>query len=303
MKNVFTYDLLNALSAVVKEGSFEGAAKYLSITQSAVSQRIKQLEENMGAVLVLRGRPCKPTEFGSHLCQHIERIHLLEHDLMLSLRSDVKDRHNSSVTVRIAVNADSLATWFGPVIARSVKEANILLDILVDDQENTAERLRTGEALAAVTVGQKPLNGFKNTPIGVLQYVTVCSPEFYKEYFSAGLYPTAVSYAPCLTYDRKDLLPRIWVSSVFGMQLSLNPLWVPSFSAYMNCCCNGAGWGLMPRRSVQQHIEDGRLVEIKPETDINVPLFWQHSANVGQTMAALTQIILSEADGWLLPSQ
>ncbi len=303
MKKVFTYDLLEALSAVVKEGSFEGAAKYLSVTQSAVSQRIKQLEANIGAVLVLRERPCKPTEFGSHLCRHIERIHLLEHDLMLSLRNDVKDRVNSSVTVRIAVNADSLATWFGPAVTRSVKEANILLDILVEDQENTAERLRTGEALAAVTVDQKPLNGFKNTPIGTLEYVTVCNPKFYDQYFSAGLYPTAVSNAPCITYDRKDLLPRIWASSIFGMQISLNPIWVPSFSGYMNCCCTGAGWGLMPRGSVRPYIEDGTLVEVKPNTEIDVPLFWQHSANPGGTMEALTEIVLSEARNWLARNQ
>ena len=302
MKNVFTYDLLNALSAVVKEGTFEGAAKYLNITQSAVSQRIKQLEENMGAVLILRERPCRPTEFGSHLCQHIERVHLLEHDLLLSLQNDVKDRTNNLVPIRIAVNADSLATWFSPVITRAIKEANILLDIVVDDQENTAERLRSGEALAAVTVGQKSLNGFKKTPIGILEYVTVCSPSFYEMYFSSGLYPTAVSNAPCLTYDRKDLLPKIWVSSVFGMQISLNPIWIPSFSGYLNCCRSGAGWGLMPRKTVQEHISNGSLVELKPKTEIEVPLFWQHSINTGQTMVALTEIIISQAGEWLSPN-
>jgi LysR family transcriptional regulator (chromosome initiation inhibitor) len=218
---------------------------------------------------------------------------------MLSLQNDTLDRSKDFVSVRIAVNADSLVTWFSPVITRAVKDANILLDILVDDQENTAERLRTGEALAAVTVGQKPLNGFKTTSLGMLDYVTVASPEFYDKYFSSGLFPTAVSNAPCLTYDRKDLLPQIWVSSVFGMQISLNPIWVPSYSGYLDCCCNGAGWGLMPRRTVQPHIAEGTLVELKPNTDIDVPLFWQHSVNAGKTMIALTEIITSLAGEWL----
>ncbi len=299
MKSIVTNDLLSALSAVIKEGTFESAAKYLKITQSAVSQRIKQLEENTGAILILRERPCRPTEIGSQLCQHFEKVNLLEHDLMLSLQNDAQDHTKDFVSLRIAVNADSLVTWFSPVITHAVKDANILLDILVDDQENTAERLRTGEALAAVTVGQKALNGFKITPLGVLDYVTVASPEFYDKYFSSGLYPTAVSNAPCLTYNRKDLLPQIWVSRVFGMQLSLNPIWVPSYSGYLDCCCNGAGWGLMPRKTVQPHISEGILVELKPETDIDVPLFWQYSVNAGKTMNALTEIITAQAGGWL----
>lgn len=302
MKNIFEYDLLNTLTAVVKEGSFEGAANHLNITQSAVSQRIKQLEEKAGAVLILRGRPCLPTVAGSNLCQHIERVHLLEHDFLLSIQDDESDQNHQPVSVRIAVNADSLATWFCPVVAKAINEANILLDIVVDDQEYTAERLRNGEALAAVTVDEKPLNGFSKVPLGTLEYVAVTSPGFFEKHFASGVSAPAITSAPCLFFDRKDSLPRNWVSNVFGVQISLTAQWVPSFTGILNCCFNGTGWGLMPRNTVMPYLLNGSLVELSPETKIEVPLFWQYSPNTGQTMGTLSKIVISEARDWLAPS-
>lgn len=302
MEKAFEYDLLNTLTAVVKEGSFEGAASHLNITQSAVSQRIKSLEEKAGAVLILRGRPCLPTAVGTSLCQHIERVHLLEHDFLLSTQNGKSVQTHQPVSVRIAVNADSLATWFSPVIAKAINEANILLDIVVDDQEHTAERLRNGDALAAVTVDEKPLNGFSKIPLGTLEYIAVTSPEFFDRHFASGVSAKAVTKAPCLFFDRKDSLPRTWVGNLFGTQISLTAQWVPSFTGYLQCCCNGSGWGFMPRSTVQPHLSNGTLVEVSPETKIEIPLFWQYSPNTGQTMGALSKIVISEAREWLVPS-
>ena len=78
---------LAALAAVVREGSFERAARKLHVTPSAVSQRIKQLEERTGQVLVQRGTPCTGTEAGRRLCLHLEQVALLEN----ALRNNNKD--------------------------------------------------------------------------------------------------------------------------------------------------------------------------------------------------------------------
>ena len=72
------YALLDALAAVVRHGSFDRAAGELNVTPSAVSQRVKLLEERVGSVLVKRGQPCVATTSGALLCRHTERVQLLE---------------------------------------------------------------------------------------------------------------------------------------------------------------------------------------------------------------------------------
>ncbi|MFY8016875.1 MAG: LysR family transcriptional regulator, partial [Inhella sp.] len=72
------YAQLAALASVVSEGSFEAAARALHITPSALSQRIRQLEQRLGGVLVLRGKPCSITPLGEPLLRHAQQVALLE---------------------------------------------------------------------------------------------------------------------------------------------------------------------------------------------------------------------------------
>ena len=53
------YASLFALSTVVREGSFERAARALNVTPSAISQRIRLLEERVGCALVVRAQPVR----------------------------------------------------------------------------------------------------------------------------------------------------------------------------------------------------------------------------------------------------
>jgi LysR family transcriptional regulator (chromosome initiation inhibitor) len=73
------YAALSALAAVIREGSFERAARALNVTPSAISQRIRLLEERVGCAL--RDQPCRATETGRRLCQHVDRVRLLEQEL------------------------------------------------------------------------------------------------------------------------------------------------------------------------------------------------------------------------------
>src|SRR5580658_1294190 len=105
------YSSLTAVAAVVREGSFEKAARTLNVTPSAISQRVKSLEERLGGVLIVRGQPCKATEVGRLLCRHVEQVGILEHELHSVLpRLDGKGEDPEPVKIRVAVNADSLAT-------------------------------------------------------------------------------------------------------------------------------------------------------------------------------------------------
>lgn len=298
---LFDYPLLEALAAVVREGTFESAARSLNITQSAVSQRLKLLEEKAGAVLVVRGRPCVATEYGQHLYRHIEQVHLLEHDLRKNLASVENPGSGAPALIRIAVNSDSLASWFPEVIQRASAELNLLFEVIPDDEEHTAERLRSGEALAAVTAESNPLHGCRRVPLGAIEYVAIASPRFVSSHFRDGVTSEAVQRSIHLGYDRKDLLPQQWMLSAFGEPAQLVGHLIPSISGYLTCVLNGVGWGLMPRFTIESHIEDGTLVELVPGAGVIVPLFWQSSGPGSEIMKMLTATVADVARRHLLP--
>lgn len=301
----FDYPLLEALAAVVREGTFEAAARSLNITQSAVSQRLKLLEEKAGAVLIVRGRPCVATDYGQHLYRHIEQVHLLEHDLRKNLATIDNPGKGAPAVIRIAVNSDSLATWFPEVIQRAGAELNLFFEVIPDDQEHTAERLRSGEALAAITAESNPLHGCRRVPLGAIEYLAVAAPRFVNSNFRDGVTHDTVQSSGVLVYDRKDLLPQQWMLAAFGEPATLAGHLVPSYSGYMACCLNGAGWGMMPRFSVERYIEDGVLVELVPGAVVTVPLFWQSSGPGSEIMKMLTTTVTDVARQHLsvLPDQ
>ena len=173
------YTGLQALAAVVREGSFERAARRLHITPSAVSQRIKQLEERTGQVLVLRGTPCTGTDAGRRLCLHVEQVALLENELRRTNPGLMPDGHATPPTLKLAVNADSLSTWFMDAMAAFTAGGNELLDIRIDDQDHTAQRIKEGDVLAAVTASAGSIAGCNTWPLGSVRYVAASSPAWY----------------------------------------------------------------------------------------------------------------------------
>ena len=291
----FEYPYIEALAAVVREGSFEAAARALSVTQSAVSQRVKLLEEKTGAVLIVRGRPCMATEYGQQLCRHVEQVQLLEHDLQKTLGVIDDPTRDAPAIIRIAVNSDSLATWFPEVIRRVGSELNLHFDIVPDDQDHTADRLRNGEALAAITTESRPLHGCQRIPLGSIEYLAVATPDYIAHHFAEGINFETVTRAPSLTFNRKDMLPQQWLLEAFGQSGPLRGHLLPSFSGHLACCLNGAGWGLMPRSSVRPYLENGKLEQLLPTATVDMPLHWQAGTQGSEIMRVLSSIVLSVA--------
>ena len=203
------YPSLFALAAVVREGSFERAATVLHVTPSAVSQRIRLLEERLGCALVVRGQPCKATETGRRLCQHIDRVGLLEHELQADMPSFLQTEP-TLVSVPLAVNADSLATWFTATISAFGWDAPVLLQIAVDDEGHTAEWLRSGQVLAAVTAKQEPAAGCNSLPLGAMRYLAAASPAFVARFFPQEINAESLASAPSLMFNAKDELQQRW---------------------------------------------------------------------------------------------
>ena len=206
------YPAARAVAMIVQTGSFERAAQALNVTPSAVSQRVKQLEERLGAVLIERGIPCTATEKGAWLCRHMEHVGMLEKDLMEHLPGLVDPAAPMQrVTLNIATNADSLGTWFLGAASAFTRGSDYLLNIAIDDEDHTADWLRRGRVLAAVTSLAKPVQGCHVRPLGRLRYHATASPDYVERHFPAGVTPEAIAYAPALTFNQKDRLQHEWI--------------------------------------------------------------------------------------------
>uniref|UniRef100_A4X0D4 HTH lysR-type domain-containing protein n=1 Tax=Cereibacter sphaeroides (strain ATCC 17025 / ATH 2.4.3) TaxID=349102 RepID=A4X0D4_CERS5 len=287
------YPLLAALAAVVREGGFDRAAAVLGVTPSAVSQRIRALEERVGATLVVRSQPPVPTEAGARLCAHVERVRLLESEL--ADLPALAGPEEGPATLRVAVNADSLGSWFLPAAARFSAATGALLDLVLEDEEHTAARLRTGEVLAAVTADPTPVTGCRTRALGALRYVASASPAFLARHFPEGVNPTALGRAPVLRFDRKDGLQARWVRQTFGHELKAPTHWVPSTQGFLDASLAGLGWALNPLPLAAGHLEAGRLAELVPGRPLDVPLHWQHARLGARLLEALTREVAAEA--------
>ncbi|WP_237214451.1 LysR family transcriptional regulator ArgP [Falsiroseomonas oryziterrae] len=289
------YASLAALAAVVREGGFERAAATLGVTASAVSQRVRALEERVGCVLVVRGQPPVPTPAGARLCAHAERVHLLEGELAAALPGIGGDAPGTPTTLRVAVNADSLGSWFLPAAARFAERTGALLDLVIDDEGHTAERLRSGEVLAAVTTDPAPVQGCRITALGVLRYAAVASPAFLRRHCPEGVTAQSLARMPVLRFDRRDALQARWAEDAFGITLGAPAHWVPSTQGFLDGALAGLGWCMNPLMLVEPHIGAGRLVELRPGRRLDVALHWQHARLGARLLDALTTEVVAAA--------
>jgi len=300
-KNIFMIDYfsLAALATVVREGSFERAARALHVTPSAVSQRIRLLEERVGCALVVRSQPCQPTETGRRLCQHMDRVRLLEQELQGALPA-LADEGMARVTLPIAVNADSLATWFAPALAAFAAEGQVLMNVLVDNEDHTTEWLRRGAVQAAVTATSRSATGCNSRSLGAMRYVAAACPAFLGRYFPLGVTVSSLEQAPSLVFNTQDELQDRWVRRLCHRHVQLPRHTLPSAQAFVEASLAGMGWGLHPTALIAQHLHSGALVELMPDTPLDVPLYWQVTRAASAFMDGLSRAVLKAAQDALI---
>lgn len=294
------YAALNALAAVVREGSFDRAARALHVTPSAISQRVRLLEERVGCALVVRGQPCRPTDTGRRMCQHMDRVRLLEQELTDALPA-MAPEGGMRVPLPLAVNADSLATWFAPALAAFAAEAPVLVELSVDDQDHTAEWLRTGAVVAAVTGTARPPTGCNSEALGVMRYVAAASPAYVARHFAAGVGAGSLAQAPSLLFNTKDELQDGWVRRLCHRHVELPRHTVPSPQTFVTATLAGMGWGMLPESLAATHLAEGSLVELVPETPLDVPLYWQTARAATGLLDGLTRQVRAAARVALRP--
>lgn len=276
---------LRALSSILRNGSFEAAAAELGVTQSAISQRLKALEENVGVKLVHREKPCSGTKAGLRIAAHADHMQAMEQALAVDLGKQVDTQQGR---LRIATNADSLATWFLDALA-DVPE--YLYGIHVDDQDFSDDLLRRGEVAAAVTSNGSALAGCDVHYLGTLTYVATASQDFVARHFAEGVDVKAMARAPMLRFNEKDDLLFQWLDHNFAGKIRPPFHLIPSSEAYARATLAGLGWGLNPITMIKDELENGQLINIYPEAPLDVPLYWQVSRLHRELLAPLTRRI------------
>ncbi|MEX0350513.1 MAG: ArgP/LysG family DNA-binding transcriptional regulator [Paracoccaceae bacterium] len=290
----FDPNQLRALASILRLGSFEAAASELAVTQSAVSQRIRALEERVGTSLIERGTPCSGTPAGVRIAKHAEDVGLLEAQLSRDLSLDTR---TGPTRLRIAVNADSLATWFVDAMAQV---EGVLFDLVLDDQDHSADWLRRGAVSAAICAGDKPVPGCDATPLGSLRYLATASPAFHARWFQHGVTAKTLSQAPCITFNRKDELQRIWIERAVAQRITPPTHFLPSTHAFVDAARVGLGWGMNPEPLVQRPVREGQLVTLLANQPLDIALSWQVSRVMAPALAPLTRAVKQAAQDGLI---
>lgn len=276
------YRLLQAMAAVLEQGGFERAATALHLTQSAVSQRIKQLEQQLGQPVLIRSIPPKATALGQRLHNHLQQVRQLEAGLELSANPD-------DLIVRITVNADSLDTWL-PAALVLPQYPMLRFEVSVEDQAVGLRRMKQGEVMACLCASDEAVNGGGVVALGVMRYRALASPEFIQRFNLQQSSPDRLKAAPCLVYSRDDRLQHQFLSEVAGTE----PVYthhLPSSEGFIRAACAGLGYGMMPELQVKQELEDGKLTDLVPGYSLDVPLYWHYWQMESPVMEALRRSV------------
>ena len=267
------YKLLQALDAVATEGGFERAARALHLTQSAVSQRVRLLEEQLGQILLVRANPPRPTPAGERLLRHFRQVALLERDAVSDLAKAETHRHGR---LRLSVNADSLATWLLPALVRLAREHDVLLDLVLADQDKTRRWLEQGEVIGCVSSSPEAPAGCIAKPLGALEYFCLASPAYCQRWFPNGVNSTALARAPAVEFGPEDRLQDRFLIRQFGELPNYPRHRVPSAQAYLESIAQGLGYGMLPRLQAQALLDSGALQALVPDAPLLVPLYLHH---------------------------
>ncbi|WP_127792289.1 LysR family transcriptional regulator ArgP [Agromyces sp. LHK192] len=288
------FELARTLAAVVDEGTFDAASRRLQVTPSAVSQRIKALEQQLGRVLLVRSKPVRATEAGAVVVRLARQLALLEHEALAEFGLDDSAGPGRPISIPLAVNADTLGTWILPALAELSARHPIVFDLHRDDQDFTTELLESGTVMAAVTSQATPVAGCVVRTLGVMRYRAVATPAFAARWFTGRPTPAELTRAPVVDFDRRDDLQTGYLRFV-GADASAAPRhYVPASNDFAVAIKLGLGWGMLPGFQSDGELASGALVALGGPP-IDVPLYWQQWNLRSPLLAAIADGVVAEA--------
>ncbi|MEG3630189.1 LysR family transcriptional regulator ArgP [Streptomyces poriticola] len=287
-------DQVRTLLAVVDEGTFDAAAAVLHVTPSAVSQRMKALEQRTGRVLLLRTKPVRPTESGAVLVRLARQLARLERDAQAEL--GLSGAAGGPTRVSVAVNADSLATWFPAALTRVPQQPPLCFELRREDEDHTAALLREGTVMAAVTSSPDPVPGCSVRALGRMRYFPVAAPGF-ADRFPAGSLPELLAGAPVVAFDRRDDFQDGFVRQLGGGHGAASAArhLVPTSEGFVEAVAAGLGWGMVPEQQAGPLLRSGRLVGLAPDLPVDVPLHWQQWRLDSPALSAVAEAVAGVA--------
>lgn len=277
------YKLLEALATVIETGGFERAGAVLGLSQSAISQRIRNLEIRTGQPVLLRSPVPKATPAGQQLLNHVQQVQLLERDLAKSLPT----LSEPATRLRIALNADSLATWWADAVGEFCREEALLLDMVVEDQDIALRQMRDGDVAACICSNPQPVAGARCVPLGTMTYLPLATPEYIERYFSQGFNERSLRSAPAIIFGPNDQLQHRFLAQS-GYHGAFPYHLCPSSEGFVKLALAGMGYGMVPEVQARLEIKAGRLVRIAPGQSLDVELYWHFWRNSGGVIARLT---------------
>lgn len=282
---------LRTFAVVVDEGTLEGAARKLHITPSAVSQRLRGLEERVGSVLLRRSKPVSVTAAGATVLRAARQVERIVDDVA----AELEHGSGGGSLIPLVINADSLSTWFVPALARAARETGARFEVIRADETVSVERLRRGEAMAALTATAEAVPGCTSTRIGIDRYRAVASPEFADEHFADGVNAATLARAALIEFDRQDMFQMRFLRRVTRARIDPPRHFVPSSTEFARAIELGMGWGMLPALQCAEPLAEGRLVELVPGATIDLPLYWQRWNLHSPVLDRLSAVIAEEA--------
>ena len=289
---------LEALAAVLEHGSFGAAARSLNLTLAAVSLRIRGLETRLGQRLLVRGKTVRATPAGRALQSHVKQLQLMEADLLGGLQGGEVDAEPAWKSLAVAVNADSLSSWFLPGMAALLEEHRILLDVVVDDQDHTHEALRNGDVLGCVSTQALAMNGCLAEPLGVMRYRCVAAPSIASQCLADNgeLSIHRLLAKPAVIFNRKDGLTDAFLAKYFRLTNPNYPRhFVPAVDAFESALEHGLGWGMLPEVYFSSPLKKLKVQDISPGNFIDVSLYWHHWKRETASAERLTRAVMQAA--------
>ncbi|MET3809863.1 ArgP/LysG family DNA-binding transcriptional regulator [Arthrobacter sp. UYEF3] len=278
------------LAAIITHGSFDAAAAHLSVTPSAISQRIRALEAAIGRPVLTRARPAGLTQSGQAVVRFARQLELLSADLADELQPE-DSRGRTRLT--LVINSDSLHTW--ALAGLAAAGDSIQLEILREDQEHSLDLLRAGAAAAAITATAAPVPGCSSRKLGTMRYLPVCAPAFSHRWFESGVTAAALSKAPVLVYDRKDDLQDRWLRRFSRPPHHAPRHYVPAAQEFGDAIRWGMGWGMMPEIEIGEDLRIGTLEAFAPRAHVDVALYWQQWRRGSAALSEVAEAVQAAA--------
>lgn len=285
------YKWLEALFSIMEQKGFEKAADSLFISQSAISQRIKQLENFVAQPVLIREHPIRLTPLGKKLIGFYKKVMMLEEEIL----PEISNTHTTSpITVSIASNADSLATWLLPALSPVIKSQNVALDIRVITESRALEKLKSGEVSGALCVESEPMSGCCSALLGRVDYRCVANAEFIQRYFADGVSTETLQNAPAVCFDQYDTMHKEFLWENFGLT-SQNIVYhsVGSSEAFIKLALMGAAYCMIPSLQIKNELKNGTLIDITPDLTYSYDIYWHHWQLESGILKQVTKAIVS----------